>query len=80
MPTNPNDSAFPYPAQRTKDGEPLVPPGYGLTVRQEFAKAAMQGFCANSRLLPEELARIPVFAVEQADGLIAWLNETEQDG
>lgn len=49
----------------------------GLTVRQDFAKAAMQGLCANLQIgqeTPEDVAR---YAVEQADALIEALNKEE---
>lgn len=48
---------------------------YGLTIRQEFAKAAMQGLLAN----PQEEAwhstaeRIARIAIEHADALLAAL-------
>ncbi len=48
---------------------------YGMTIRQEFAKAAMQGILAHTRdvrwvMPPEQVAKL---AVQHADALLAAL-------
>ena len=51
-----------------------------LTIRQQFAMAAMQGLCASDIITPEVIAQ---FAVKTADALIAQLNKkvlTEDKG
>ncbi len=60
-PIDPNCQAFPGPGA----GD------YGLTIRAEFAKAAMQGLLAGG-YQPFAVAAI---AVQQADALIAALNQ-----
>ena len=48
-----------------------------LTIRQEFAKAAMQGLLAHSEMGMRSAKIIAAEAVSQADALIAVLNEKE---
>ena len=43
---------------------------YGLTKREEFAKAAMQGFCANPDLLDSTRHRLSAMAYEIADAML----------
>lgn len=47
----------------------------GLTVRQEFAKAAMQGFCANPAVDTWDSAKTARVSAEYADALIDELNK-----
>ncbi len=61
-PIDPNCQAFPGPGA----GD------YGLTIRAEFAKAAMQGLLANPLVSSGGVAE---YAVQQADALIAALNQ-----
>lgn len=69
--TNPNDAAFSNATDYA--GNPTV--GYGLTKREEFAKAAMQGLIASDHEVNWNAKQIATFAVEQADALIAELNK-----
>ena len=53
----------------------------GLTIRQEFAKAAMQGILAHTRdvqwvMPPEQVAKL---AVQHADALLAELAKPKAD-
>lgn len=69
MSTNPNDAAVPHYHDAGDLGQK------GLTKREEFAKTAMQGFCANPEFAeahPEDIAEM---AFAQADALIAALNK-----
>jgi hypothetical protein len=78
--TNPNDPAFPSPSKWNMHGEPKMQDFPGLTKREAFAKAAMQGLHANPRVFDEiqghedALAQVARWAVEAADALIAALN------
>lgn len=68
MNINPNDPAFPIKDEAA-----------GLTIRQEFAKAAMQGLCADRHTSdtqgsPEMIASM---AAAVADALINELNKTQ---
>ena len=47
----------------------------GLTIRQEFAKAAMQGLCANPEMIPYDAGELEETAVAHADRLIAELDK-----
>ena len=47
---------------------------YGLTKREIFAMAAMQGLCANPSTFESQSLLIARAAVEQADALIYALN------
>jgi hypothetical protein len=69
MKTDPNAPAFPSPAS------PGNQDNLGLTKREEFIKAAMQGFCADPKCesSAEDIAH---GAVVMADALIAELNKT----
>lgn len=51
----------------------------GITIRQQFAMAAMQGFCAAGygEFKDTHTAYIAELAVRQADALIKELNKTE---
>lgn len=58
---------------------PSDPAGYqpqqGLTKREEFAKAAMQGMLANQATARGDIAKVVAHeAVEYADALLAKLN------
>lgn len=46
---------------------------YGLSVREEFAKAAMQGLNANPQWADQTAARRYARAVADADGLLSEL-------
>ena len=52
-------------------------PANGLTIRQQLAMAAMQGFCANSEMVDLSYADQAEDAVKQADLLINELNKTK---
>jgi len=56
-------------------GEFVHPNEWGLTKREAFSMAAMQGFCACPAVIanPEKLAG---YAVEQADALLMALEES----
>lgn len=66
--TEPHDAAFGHDGPNNTAA--------GLTKREEFAKAMLQGFCANSRIVANKdtMARA---AVQQADALIKALNEVK---
>lgn len=49
----------------------------GLTKREEFAKAAMQGYMANEFTPHENPERIADYSVRCADALITALNKAE---
>ena len=60
----------------------LLPVEYsGLTIRQQFAMAAMQGILSNSVTLGhlDSSQSMAVWSVQNADALIAELNRTEAD-
>lgn len=72
---NPTDNATEpaYPIQTVHaTGEPCSP-NYGLTKREAFAMAAMQGLCANPDLTTASSGRLSCMAVEIADSLLAEL-------
>jgi hypothetical protein len=48
-----------------------------LTKREQFAMAAMQGFCINNEWNDTSCDTIAEMSVEQADALLAKLNETK---
>ena len=48
----------------------------GITLRQEFAKAAMQGLCCAPGSDAWDAKLIAGYAVQQADALIAELEKT----
>jgi len=50
----------------------------GLTIRAEFAKSAMMGLMANVPFTDRTCKEIADWSVEQADALIARLNEDEK--
>ena len=64
--TNPNDSAFPI------DFDRAISPEFGLTKREAFAMAAMQGILAGPDITCGAVASE---AVTFADYLIAALNK-----
>lgn len=70
MKTNPNDSATGFP------GEFILE--VGLTKREEFAKAALQGLLADSRI-HDECSAFAGVAVKMADALIEALNKDKTD-
>ncbi len=85
MNTDPNDQAFPgFNNSPGRGSEKVVvfPDGTmgfetyhtGMTKREAFAKAAMQGMHAGGRIYSDQ---IPELAVKEADRLIAALNKTE---
>lgn len=52
----------------------------GLTIRAEFAKAAMQGILSNSHEgMPAQSDAVSKLAVKNADALIEALNENADD-
>lgn len=67
---DPNAPAYPY----TPEGN-IATAHSGLTIRMEFAKAAMQGFCASPHAKDKwSRNEIAIMAIEQADSLIRELN------
>lgn len=68
--TYPNDSAFPLQSPFASD------PDFGLTKREEFAKAAMIGLLSKGMTTSTEQdhEKIGIRAVEIADKLIEALN------
>lgn len=82
MSTKPNDQAHPIAEQVvSRDGTVIGVQAYGdfiqwgMTKREEFAKAAMMGMHAGGRIYSDQIPRL---AVEEADKLIAALNEAEE--
>lgn len=67
MKTKPDDSAYPL------QGFEL-----GLTKREAFAMAAMQGLLASPSFWSESEFRTSGYAVKHADALIAALNEVTE--
>lgn len=83
--TNPNDPAHPQHGW-SKDPETLerMKNQGGLTKREYIAAMAMQGICANGAIEKQapfykdstpQSADISLWAIEQADALIAELNK-----
>lgn len=68
MKLNPDSPAFPTGSSMDK----------GLTIRAEFAKSAMMGLMANVPFTDRTCKEIADWSVEQADALIARLNEDEK--
>jgi hypothetical protein len=52
---------------------------WGLSKREEFAKAAMQGFCGAPNQMDWNATQIAIYAVIQADALIEALNKSKLD-
>ena len=75
-PANPvvNSDGFPSYAENLNSGKPEC---IGLTIRQQFAMAAMQGCIASG--FQTTMQKHAESAVEAADALIAELNRTEAD-
>ena len=71
------------PALGSEPAYPCREPGcmyHGMTIRQEFAKAAMQGILAHTRdvrwvMPPEQVAKL---AVQHADALLAELAKLKE--
>lgn len=74
MQTRKNDRALPFQAAQ-EDGTEIYEPG--LTKREFFAAAALQGVMANPEFMHFEAAKM---AVKKADELIKALNETDTNG
>lgn len=66
--SNPNDPAYPQ-LEIMGDGKTREWPG--MTTRQEFVKAAMQGLCANPILCDVSEFAIAEQAVRHADAALA---------
>lgn len=60
------------PAMPVMDEYPEHGQHYGLTKREKFAMAAMQGFCGDGGT---QVVNIPKMAVEMADALLAELEK-----
>jgi len=78
-----NEPAMPiYSAEGLPTYTSMMNKGYpeatGLTIRQQFAMAAMQGLLANPNKGYALIERIAVDAVIYADALIDELNKSEQ--
>lgn len=69
-----NDNAYPlfYNIQGTAHVS------FGLTKRERFAMAAMQGYCTNPNLTSKSFSTIAYLSWEQADALLAALEEGEK--
>jgi hypothetical protein len=65
-----------YPVPQNNGFYPPIPASCGLTIRAEFAKAAMKGMHSSHRLM-DDVKRVAQCAVAQADALIAELNKKE---
>ncbi len=62
----------------TNPSDPTFCQNYnGLTKREHFAALAMQGFTASPDYSAAHCDKIAKYAVEQADALIAALNEAQ---
>ena len=77
--TEPNHGAFPEDAFVNQNNDVAVASHYfgeasGLTKREYFAAMAMQGFCANPQRHGIGNVARAACAVEEADALIASLN------
>ena len=72
MTTNANKPAYPL---WSEEGKVLS----GLTRREAFAMAAMQGYIANSLAWDKEMEDIARWSVKQADALIAALDKKKED-
>ena len=70
MTTNPNDPVFP-----NFKAEDWAYSSGGLTKREEFAKAAMQGLLADANNVEIEMGQLARDAIRAADALIAELNK-----
>lgn len=78
MKTAPNDSAFPLQFEQQEiDGSKQLFCYSGMTKREEFTKAAMQGLCANPHADDHDINEIAAQAVELADATIAALNKEQ---
>lgn len=58
-------------------GRQSIDEGYGLTKRERFAMAAMQGFCANPKYDDETITVIADLAISQADIILDMMEETQ---
>lgn len=82
MKTDPNESTTPIVGSLHAAGTGVGSWYYehtktGLTKREAFAMAAMQGLCGNPRI-EFNCAILSEFAVKQADALIAALNKESE--
>lgn len=77
-----NEPYYPFYKPRESNGDTEITPSYiaeinkGITIRQEFAKAAMQGILSDPSSY--DLTKIAALAVVCADNLIEELNKTEK--
>lgn len=69
--TNPHEPALP--------ASPIQHQYAGLTKREIFAMAAMKGWSANPGSMESTAKGIAAYSVEQADALIAALNENRDE-
>lgn len=70
--SNPNDPAHPIHVPADSGWKSSVDRTYtGMTIRQEFVLAAMQGLCANPKMTEQTATDIARWAVEQADAALA---------
>ena len=67
--SNPNDPAYPCDVPRI--GEELGEFFMGMTIRQRFVMAAMQGLCAAPEMLDQTGKFVAQWAVQQADAALA---------
>ena len=72
---NPNEPVFPNPELRNANGDVYQYPSFGISIRQYYAGLAMQGICANPAFETLSFEGCADYAVQQADALIAKLNE-----
>ncbi len=75
MTINPNDGAAPLIVPASPEFHQHNFVGYGLSKREMFAAMAVQGIMANTDLATNDADTIAAWGVEQADALIAALNE-----
>jgi len=73
MTDEPNDggSAFPYPSEKMEDGQPLYPPGYGMSLRDWFAGQALMGLIAsNDHEAGDRIDELPCYSYHIADAML----------
>lgn len=75
--TNPNDPVFPLDVVKISDF--LDHRETGLTKREEFAKAAMEGLQANPCMMSYTSEKLAAMAVQGSDALIAALNNPAKE-
>lgn len=72
-----NQPAYPWQCSEDGNRKEVYP---GLTKREQFAMAAMQGMLCADDTGALSVDKIAEWAVQQADTLIATLNKTQMKG